>query len=379
MKKYKVLIAHNHSSIEILHTLVPLYLLSKNSLKYSLKFIDFKFFNKFQKADILILTRKYHNFNISINKNRKIILNDIKRYKNQFKKVIYFDDSAAVSHILYFILPFVDSYWVRGLLKDKSQYEKKLYGGRTFSDFYFEKYKIVDEIKIESPSFKYINDGKIKVAWNIGIGCFPIYRNNIYNRYYFVIRKLCCILSFFSFDFLIIKIISFYIFQMKKELKNKTDTKLNNSLISARFTYENYSNSVGFNRKLAFNKIKDNYKFIKGKLSLWNYIEECSRLLAIFSPFGWGEICYRDFEAILSKSLLIKPDMGHLETWPNIYKKSLYYKLDWEFKTIKDIDNFVDKNNKQIYSIINNASYVYLKALEDCTSRAELLLDQIIS
>ena len=33
------------------------------------------------------------------------------------------------------------------------------------------------------------------------------------------------------------------------------------------------------------------------------------------SPFGWGEIGARDFEIFINGSLLIKPDMSHLETY----------------------------------------------------------------
>ena len=60
MRNYEILIAHNHSSIEIMHSLVPFYLLSNEYSKYTLKFIDYKFLDfKRHKADVLILTRKY--------------------------------------------------------------------------------------------------------------------------------------------------------------------------------------------------------------------------------------------------------------------------------------------------------------------------------
>lgn len=36
------------------------------------------------------------------------------------------------------------------------------------------------------------------------------------------------------------------------------------------------------------------------------------------SPFGYGEICYRDFEAAALGCLLIKPAMDHLRTEPDI-------------------------------------------------------------
>ena len=51
--------------------------------------------------------------------------------------------------------------------------------------------------------------------------------------------------------------------------------------------------------------------------------------MAVLSPFGYGEICFRDFEAVLSGALLLKPDCGHLETWPDIYGEGTYVPLDW--------------------------------------------------
>ena len=36
----------------------------------------------------------------------------------------------------------------------------------------------------------------------------------------------------------------------------------------------------------------------------------------VLSPWGWGETCYRDFGAMAAGAVLIKPDMGHVATWP---------------------------------------------------------------
>ena len=173
-----------------MHSLVPFYLLSKEDSKFNLKFIDYRFLDyKRHKADILILTRKYHQFDHNQIKDRNFIISDIKKYRKRFNKLIYFDDSAAVSHILNFIIPYVDSYWVRGLLVDKNKYEKPFYGGRTFSDYYFLKYGVEDDKKIFSPDFKFINNKKIKIAWNIGIGCFPVPKNIFLNRFYVFTKK----------------------------------------------------------------------------------------------------------------------------------------------------------------------------------------------
>ena len=379
MRNYEILVAHNHSSIEIMHSLVPLYLLSKEDSKFNLKFIDYKFLDyKKHRADILILTRKYHNFDHNQMKDKNLILSDIKKYRKTFETLIYFDDSAAVSHILYFILPYVDSYWVRGLLVDKNQYEKPFYGGRTYSDYYFFKYGIKDQKKTFSPKFNFDNNHKIKIAWNIGIGCFPVFKNSFLNRFYVFIKKFCCILSFFSLNFVLKKIISLYIVQMKKYLKQELNLEKKHNFINARFSYQGYSNSVAFNRKLILNKILNNKKFIKGRISSWEYTKELSKTIAMISPFGWGEICYRDFEAILNKNLLVKPDMKHIETWPNIYKDEHYFRLDWDSLNLLDIEKYIVKNKSDIYFKIQKSINVYLSALESCSKRAEFLLDEVL-
>ena len=51
----------------------------------------------------------------------------------------------------------------------------------------------------------------------------------------------------------------------------------------------------------------------------------------VISPFGWGEICYRDYEAFMAGAALIKPDMSHLETWPNLYiPDETYFPISWD-------------------------------------------------
>ena len=39
---------------------------------------------------------------------------------------------------------------------------------------------------------------------------------------------------------------------------------------------------------------------------------------------GEREINYRDYESFLSGSVLIKPDMDHVDTWPNYYLKKSF-------------------------------------------------------
>ena len=144
------------------------------------------------------------------------MINYIDNIKKRFSKVIYFDDSAAVSHILFFIVRLVDSYWVRGLLKNNNLYSESLYGGRTYSQYYNQKYNIEDENIYLSPLNKGKFPSNIEIAWNIGIGCYPTNKKNLLNIYYSEIRKFSCFLSMLPS----IKPLSFLISKYIKEMIN---------------------------------------------------------------------------------------------------------------------------------------------------------------
>jgi len=54
----------------------------------------------------------------------------------------------------------------------------------------------------------------------------------------------------------------------------------------------------------------------------FKYISVCKILVA---AFGYGEMAPRDLESCQLGSILIKPDMGHVDTYPNIYIKDKTY------------------------------------------------------
>ena len=77
------------------------------------------------------------------------------------------------------------------------------------------------------------------------------------------------------------------------------------------------------------------------------------------SPFGMGEICYRDFEIIQYGSVMIKPTMSNVITHPNIYIPYETYipcALDWS-DLIEKIE-WVKNNPKKCKEITKNARSV---------------------
>jgi hypothetical protein len=56
------------------------------------------------------------------------------------------------------------------------------------------------------------------------------------------------------------------------------------------------------------------------------------------SPWGYGEICYRDFEAIMAGALLIKPPMDYIATNPDIYRPGeTYVQVRADFSDLREV------------------------------------------
>lgn len=68
------------------------------------------------------------------------------------------------------------------------------------------------------------------------------------------------------------------------------------------------------------------------------YMAELRRSKICFSPFGYGEVCWRDYESIASGAVLLKPDMSHIRTDPDIFVAGeTYVPVRW------DLEDFSEK------------------------------------
>ena len=69
------------------------------------------------------------------------------------------------------------------------------------------------------------------------------------------------------------------------------------------------------------------------------FLSELRRAKTCFSPFGYGEVCWRDFEAVLCGAVLLKQDMSHVQTDPDIFEAGeTYVPVAWD---LSDLDEKV--------------------------------------
>ena len=66
------------------------------------------------------------------------------------------------------------------------------------------------------------------------------------------------------------------------------------------------------------------------------YYREMMRSRMSVSPYGFGELCWRDFECILCGAVLVKPDMRHLRTAPDLFVPGeTYVPVAWDFSDLE--------------------------------------------
>lgn len=67
------------------------------------------------------------------------------------------------------------------------------------------------------------------------------------------------------------------------------------------------------------------------------YLHELQNSKICFSPFGYGEVCWRDFEAVAHGAVLLKPDMSHIRTDPDIFiAGETYMPVAWNLSDFED-------------------------------------------
>lgn len=105
--------------------------------------------------------------------------------------------------------------------------------------------------------------------------------------------------------------------------------------------------------------IKSEHKVIDANVKHKEYMNEMQRSKICFSPFGFGEVCWRDYEAVITGALLIKPDMQHVLTEPNIFvENKSYVSVKWDLSDLGEKVDYYLKQPQERARITKNAYQV---------------------
>lgn len=86
------------------------------------------------------------------------------------------------------------------------------------------------------------------------------------------------------------------------------------------------------------------------------YFRELYQSKICFSPFGYGEVCWRDYEAAFSGALLVKPDMSHLVSRPDIFRAyETYVPVRWDLTDFEETVQYYLADSAERTRIARNA------------------------
>lgn len=226
----------------------------------------------------------------------------LKRLRDRYERIIYFDDRAAVDSIRTKAVGLVDFYYKKQLARDRESYLKPLPGERRFRAYYQDKFGIEKNPKTR-PALSPQDLQKFRLAWNLGIGIYP--REKLRLRTARMLERRLGPRA------------------MRLALQRPPRLRVKNreARVSARFARSFGSEAMACQRRLYGEAIGDDPRFRTGRLPRAEYNRELRTARVTLSPFGYGEVCFRDFEAVWSGSALVKPAMDHVETWPDIYRQ----------------------------------------------------------
>lgn len=304
------------------------------SMGYRIRFLNIFDLYKHKLSDVVIVDiRVKKNLvkksNATQKEKKDIIIKFLTHIKENTKSLILFDNLDSTS-ILFYVMPYVDFYYKKQLFKDKSLYGNELFGNRLFIDYYNKKYNVgIGDYSYPKKSQNnklniYLkNKHKIGISWNILLAV-----NNFQSN-----------LSRIS-----------YILRGNLTLKYGNIYGDKKYIISGNFFKDYKKSIISFQRK-KMHEFLSNHPLAKnfsiGTVPKKKYVANMLESKFVVSPFGWGEICYRDYETFIAGATLIKPDMSHLETWPDLYMPGeTFFPISWD----------IEKWNDEFNNILSNES-----------------------
>ena len=119
-------------------------------------------------ADILCLSSKF--FSGWWTPRREEVFRFVEEARGYASKIIWLDDSDSTSVTHFELLPKLDLYLKKQLLKDRTLYTKPLHGDRIFTDYYHREFGITDATPFQSEPLDLSLAHKLHVSWHIGLG-----------------------------------------------------------------------------------------------------------------------------------------------------------------------------------------------------------------
>ena len=282
--------------------------------------------------------------------------------RNRFERLAFFDDAASAAALDVTLLGAADFYYKKQLLIDRQRLLDPRPGKRAFTEHNTETPSTTAGAQPLGDASYAQKIQRIRVSWNLGIGSLPRSK-----------RTKAAVFRFEEF------------FGPKPlRLLYRTTWRRSRSVptgdfISARWKTDLGNSDVRSHRLRFLERVENHASFRTGLVHQREYNRELKNAFATLSPFGFGEVCYRDFEAAIFRSCLIKPDMSHVETWPDIYlPHQSYVPVKWDASDVIETAEELLRDRPRARRIAENAFDILSDAYNHLDERVEMIVKDLL-
>ena len=257
------------------------------------------------------------------------------RQQKPHAKLFFVDPFAQASSRFLSVLPYVDGFVKRQRYQDQSLYTQDLIGGSVLTQYLVQQqhYKLGNWHVGSIAPRGYAS--QVKTGWSLGTSkSFK----RLLQRPRWLFRPKAKTMDIFC----------------RMSLSSEKDNWYYKYRLSALAALAPLSADY----RVASNGSSDKSK----EVSQRQYFRELQQSRIVFSPFGWGESCWRDFEAICYDCLLLKPSMEHLDVQPNLFiPGETYVPIAWDFSDLEHQCRYYLQNPEAAARIVSNAREAYLE------------------
>lgn len=292
-------------------------------------------FNPSKKGEVVILTSRYYRsfyatngeyFSNSFNRIRE----ETSELKDGKTKVVFYDLSGSTGSRELELINTFDLFLKRQLFKDKSLY---------CADH---PYRIWVDNKQNFPGCETEQLDKLQLGWNLG------YQD--YTNWWVVNPK--------KFNLNLFKTPTYFSPESKRSLTASYRGKMGGQIQKHRQAVKD--------TLLELSEANPESFLTGGIVKKSKFLAEMRNSKAAVSPFGYGEICYRDMEAFISGSILVKPSMAHVNTFPDFFQDNLtYIPVKWDLSDLKKTLLHIDANYEDYVPIARAGQDLFRDVYDD--------------
>ena len=213
----------------------------------------------------------------------------------------YFDLTDSATQVRPELFAHVTLYFKNQLVRDRSVLRQRLYGQRTFTDYYHRAAGIEDADPSWSTPLDDRQLARLRVGWNAGLANYTPYG-----------PRLAALYDRVAWPGFLYYPRSFH----PPAAARPVDVTCRMNVRYARAT-------VAHQRLRTVALLQPHAR--ADRISKQQYYREMRASRVAVSPFGWGEINQKDFECFLSGTAIVKPDVSGIDTWPGWFEAGVTY------------------------------------------------------